>query len=169
MIYQEVTANLLGLVDGAAADYCAEDSGFCVFGGRDFGEVGAQNDEVGVLTVDERAFSSLFKLSVGGAGGVGADAFIERDFFLRLPAARGAAVGKLARDASVKAAHRVDRLDVVIRAEREMNFIFQHRVPGVGAFDALGTDTRFGPANVGGLMRRLHGCDDVEGSETWEV
>ena len=169
MIYQEMTTNLLGLVDGAAADYCAEDSGFCVFGGRDFCDVGAKNDEVGILTVDERAFSSLFELGVGGAGGVGANAFIERDFFLRLPAGGGAAIGEFASDAGVEAAHRIDGLDVVVGAEGEVNFIFQHRVPGVGALDALGADARFGPAHVGGLMRRLHGSDDVESGETREV
>ena len=90
--------------------------------------------------IDQRAFFSFFELGVGGAGGVGADAIVERDFFLRLPAAGGAAVGEFAGDAGVEAAHRVDRFDVVVGAEREMNFIFQHGVPGVGAFDAFGAD-----------------------------
>src|SRR6202042_1943772 len=104
-----------------------------------------------------------------GAGGVGANAFIERDFFLRLPAGGGAAIGEFASDAGVEAAHRIDGLDVVVGAEGEVNFIFQHRVPGVGALDALGADARFGPAHVGGLMRRLHGGDDVERSETGKI
>src|SRR5882757_2057482 len=92
-ILRPYTRRLLGLVDSATGYYSAENFGFCIFGGRDFCEVGAENDEVGVLTVDERAFSSLFKLSVGGTGGIGADALVERDFFLRLPAACGATVG----------------------------------------------------------------------------
>src|SRR6202012_4307869 len=146
----------LRLVDGAAADYCAEDFGFCVFAGRNFCDVGAQDDEVGVLADYERPFSSLFKLSVGGAGGVGADAIVERYFFLRLPAARGATVGEFAGDAGVEAAHGIDGLDVVVGAECEMNFVFQHRVPRVGALDAFGAAPRFGPPHVGGLMRRLH-------------
>src|SRR5580704_15365929 len=143
----------LGLVDGAAADDGTEDFGFCVFAGWNFCEVGAEDDEVGVLPVDERPFFSVFKLSVSRADGVGADAFVERDFFLRLPAACGTAVGELARDARVEAAHRADWLDIVIGAECEMDFVFQHGVPGVGAFDAFRTDARFGPAHVGGLMR----------------
>ena len=168
-VWGAICCGLLGLVDGAAADYGAEDFRFCIFAGRDFREVGAEDDEVGELTVDQRALSSLFKLSVGRADGVGAYAVVEREFFLRLPAASGTAVGNLAGDAGVEAAHRVDGLDVVVGAEGEMNFIFEHRVPCVGAFDAVGADARFSPAHVGGLMRRLHGGDDVERGEAGEI
>src|SRR5260370_3627460 len=149
-------------VDGAAAYYGAEDLGLHVIGGRDFCQVVRKDDEVGVLAGLQLALLPFLELGIGRAAGVGADAILERDFFLRLPAAGGCAVRKLARYAGLKAAERADLFDGIIGAEGETRTAFFQSGPGVSALDALGTAAGFCPAPVGGLMRMLHGRDDFE-------
>jgi len=162
-------AELLGLVDGAASDYGAQDLGCEVSRRRDFCQIIGQNYEIGELADSELALSSLFELGVGGTECVVADAFVERDFFLGLPAASGAAFRKFARDASVEAAERIDRLDGIVGAEGQTRTAFLQGIPGVSTFDAAGTNAGFGPAHVVGLMRGLHGSDDVELGEAREI
>src|SRR6266849_2096428 len=166
----------LGLfVDGAAADYGAEDFGFYVVGWRDFGQVVGKNEEVGVFADFQLALLPFLEFGVGGAGGVGANAILQRDFFLLLPAAGGSAIGKLARrgglarDASVESAEGADDFDGIIGAESEARAVFFQRGPGISALNAFGTDAGFGPAHVGGLMRRLHGGDDFELGKALEI
>src|SRR6266852_653301 len=162
-------------VDGAAADYGAEDFGLYVIGWRDFGQVVGKNEEVGVFADFQLALLPFLEFGVGGAGGVGANAILQRDFFLRLPAAGGSASGKLARrgglarDASVESAEGADDFDGIIGAEGEARAAFFQRGPGVSALDALGTDAGFGPAHVVGLVRRLHRGDDFELGEALEI
>src|SRR5216683_2060933 len=166
----------LGLfVDGAAADYGAEDFGLHVIGGRDFGQVVGKNEEVGVFADFQFALLPFLEFGVGGAGGVGANAILQRDFFLRLPAAGGSASGKLARrgglarDASVESAEGADDFDGIIGAEGETRSAFFQRGPGISALDAFGTDAGFRPAHVVGLVRRLHGGDDFELGKALEI
>src|SRR5229473_2658194 len=155
-------------VDGAAADYGAEDFGLYVIGWRDFGQVVGKNEEVGVFADFQLALLPFLEFGVGGAGGVGANAILQRDFFLRLPAAGGSASGKLARrgglarDASVESAEGADDFDGIIGAEGETRAAFFQRGPGISALNAFGTDAGFRPAHVVGLVRRLHGGDDFE-------
>src|SRR5216683_5406314 len=166
----------LGLfVDGAAADYGAEDFGFYVVGWRDFGQVVGKNEEVGVFADFQLALLPFLEFAVGGAGRVGANAVLQRDFFLRLPAAGGSTSGKLARrgglarDASVESAEGADDFDGIIGAEGETRAAFFQRGPGVSALDAFGTDAGFRPAHVVGLVRRLHGGDDFELGKALEI
>src|ERR1700719_1296931 len=160
---------LLGLVDSAAAYYCAQDFGLDVLGGRDFCQVIREDDEVGVLACFQGAFLPFFELGVRGACGVGTDAIVQGDFFLGLPAAGGAAFGEFAGDTGVETAHGVDGLDVVVGAKGEMHAVFLHGGPGVGAFQAVGTDALFGPAHVSSFVGRLHGGDDVEFGEAGKI
>src|SRR6266849_3104126 len=166
----------LGLfVDGAAADYGAEDFGFYVVGWRDFGQIVGKNEEVGVFADFQLALLPFLEFAVGGAGRVGANAVLQRDFFLGLPPAGGSASGKLARrgglarDASVESAEGADDFDGIIGAEGETRSAFFQSGPGVSALDTFGTDAGFRPAHVGGLMRGLHGGDDFELGEAREI
>src|SRR6266436_3493047 len=156
-------------VDGAAACYCAQDFGFDVGGRRDFGQVVGENDEVGVFAGFQLTLLPFLEFGVGRTAGVGADAILERNFFLRLPAGGGRAVGKLARDAGVESAERADDFDGIIGAEGQARAAFFQRGPGVGALDAVGADARLSPTHVGGLVRGLHGSDDVELGETRKI
>src|SRR5216683_7032597 len=156
-------------VDGAAADYGAEDFGFYVVGWRDFGQIVGKNEEVGVFADFQLALLPFLEFAVGGAGGVGANAILQRDFFLGLPPAGRIAIGKLTRDASVESAEGADDFDGIIGAEGKTRAAFFQRGPGVSALDAFGTDAGFRPAHVVGLMRRLHGGDDFELGEAREV
>jgi len=160
---------VLLLVDGAAAYYCAEDLSFSVFGWGDLGQVGGEDEEVGVLTYFQGAFFCFFELGVGGADGVAADAVFEGDFFLGLPATRGTAFWEFASHAGVEAAHGVDGLDGIVGAKSQMYATSLQGGPSVSSFDAVGTDALFGPAHVGRLVGRLHGGDDVEFCETREI
>src|SRR5229473_3495428 len=132
-------------VDGAAADYGAEDFDLHVVCRRDFGQVVGKNEEVGVFADFQLALLPFLEFGVGGAGGVGANAILQRDFFLRLPAAGGSASGKLARRGGLA------------------------RDASVSALDAFGTDAGFRPAHVVGLVRRLHGGDDFELGKALEI
>src|SRR4029077_19118293 len=106
-------------VDGAAADDGHYDGGFGVLRGRNFGQVVGEDDEVGEFASFQFALFAFHEFGVSGAGGVRTDAIVEGDFFLWLPAARGAAVGKFARDASVEAAEGAYHFDVIVGAEGE--------------------------------------------------
>src|SRR5580704_1933799 len=105
---EEASALFGFLIDGAAAYYGAQDFRLDVLGRRDFRQVIREDDEVGVLACFQGAFLRFFELGVGRADGVGADAVVQGDFFLGLPAARGSTVGKFAGYAGVQAAHRID-------------------------------------------------------------
>src|SRR4029077_16007489 len=121
-------------------DYGLEDFDFGVFGGRGFGQVLGEDKEVGVVAPFVLALFGFGKFGVGGAGGVGAEALLEGDLFLGFPAILRAAVGEFAGDAGVQAAERADGLNGVIGAEGQMDIVFEHGVPGVGAVDAIGAE-----------------------------
>src|SRR5260370_1731449 len=91
-----------------------------------------------------------------------ADAIRERDFRVRLPPVSRAAIRGFAGNGGVQAAKRADWLDIIVRAKRQRHAVFQHGGPGVSADDALSPDAVLGPAHVRGLMRGLHGSNDVE-------
>src|SRR3984957_17024546 len=128
---EEASALFGFLIDNAAAYYGAQDFRLDVLGRRDFRQVIREDDEVGVLACFQGAFLRFFELGVGRADGVGADAVVQGDFLLGLPAAGGAAFGELAGDAGVEAAHGVDGLDVVVGAEGQVDSVFEHGGPGV--------------------------------------
>src|SRR5579859_7570 len=106
-------------VDRAAADDGEQDLSFREVLRRDLGDVSGKNNEIGVLAGFKFALLPFFELCVRGTGGVGANAVFERNFFLRLPSARGTAFRQLARHASIETAHGTKRLDVIVRAESE--------------------------------------------------
>src|SRR5260370_32078881 len=149
-------AFLVGLVNGAGADYGAENPRLGKLRGGDLGKVIRKDDEIGVLASLQLALLPFLELRVSRTGGVRADTILERDFFLRLPAVFRAAIGAFARDAGVQAAKRTDGLDVVIGAKRQARAAFQQGGPSISAQDALAADAILGRAHVGGLMRRLH-------------
>src|SRR6266849_3323114 len=126
-------------VDGAAADYGAEDFGFHVLRRRNFCQVVRKDEEVGVFADFQFALLPFLKFCVGRAAGVSADAIFQGDFFLWLPATWWSPVGKPTRYASVESAEGADNLDGIIGAESETRAAFFERGPGVGALDALGT------------------------------
>src|ERR1700687_385595 len=104
-------------VDSAAADHGAKDFGLQIVGWLDFGQVVRKNKEVGIFADFELALLPFLEFSVGRAGGVTANAILQRDFFLGLPAASGSAVGKLPRDASVEPAEGANDFNGIVRAE----------------------------------------------------
>src|SRR5579859_1413546 len=111
-------------VDTATADDGEQDGGFREVLRRDLGEVSGKNNEIGILAGFKFALLPFLDLCVRGTGGVGANAVVEGNFFLRLPSARGTAFRQLARHASIETAHGTKRLDVIVRAESETRATF---------------------------------------------
>ena len=112
-------------VDDAAAHDGLENGDFGELFWRDFGEVVGKNDEIGVLAGFEFALLPFLELGVSGAGGVGADAVVEGDFLLALPAAGRTAFGKFTGDTSIEAAHRGDGFDWIVGAESQASAAFR--------------------------------------------
>ena len=91
------------------------------------------------------------------------------EFFLRLPAVAGTALGKFAGDAGINSAQWVDGFDRKIGAEGEMHAGAFHAAPGVSAENAARADAVGGPALVGKQMRGLHRGDDIHVGELGEI
>src|SRR6266480_7240413 len=157
------------LINRAAAGDGAENARFGELRGWHFGEIVRKDDEVGVLVLLQFTFLPFLELRVSRTRSVRANAILERDFLLRLPAVFRTALRAFARNAGVQAAKGADGLHVIVRSKRHRHTVLQHGGPGIGAQDALSPDAVVRPAHVRGLMRRLHGSNDVEFRKTDEI
>ena len=89
-------------VHRAAADDGAEDARFGELGGGHLGEIVRKDDEIGVLALFQFTFLFSLELRAGRARGIRADAIVEADFLLRLPAVFRTAIRALARNAGLR-------------------------------------------------------------------
>src|SRR6266567_7193761 len=107
------------LINCTAVDDAAEDARFGELRWRHFGEIVRKDDEIGVLALFQFALLPFLELRVSRTRGIRADAIVERDFLLRLPAVFRAAIGAFAGNASVQPAEGTDGLHVIVRAKRQ--------------------------------------------------
>lgn len=154
--------------DAAAGDSLAGARGEQV-GRSDARDVSRKYDDTCKHPGHEPSFSFLFKLRIGGARGVSAQALVHRELFLRLPTAPRAATGKFARGAGINSAQRIDGFDGIVSTESEVRATRKQRVPGIRAAKTLRCNARCGPTLVVKQMRRLLQSDYAERGEAIQI
>src|SRR5258705_11939374 len=145
-------------------DLCAK-----VFTRLDFCQIFRKHYKVRKLAGLQLALLPFHEFAVSRTAGVSANAVVQRNFLLWLPAALWSAGRKFTRDARIQPAERCDRLDIVIRSKRQTNAEFLHGSPRVRTFYALRPNSLLGPTHVRGLVRWLHRSDHLQTRETREI